>query len=157
MLSAALVAAPAFAIDIDSHPPLKALVDRMVNEDGFKRDELDQIFATANYKQNIIDSMKRPAERLKWFKYRPLFVTGPSARGGVAFINENQEAFRRAEEEFGVPTEVIAAIIGVETRYGKVTGKHRILDSLTTLTVGYPRRSAFFGSELREFLISATC
>jgi len=154
-LAASVIAAPrpALAIDVNAHPKLLSIVDELVGAHGFDRASVMDTFSNAVYKPKIIESMKRPAERLTWKKYRPLFVTESGGKKGAAFIAKHADAFARAEEKFGVPQNVIAAFVGVETRYGKVTGKHRILDSLTTLTVGYPRRSKFFGSELRELLL----
>lgn len=143
----------AYAIDVAKYPVLDSFISDMVTSHGLERDELNTIFASAVYKPKIIQSMKRPAERLTWAKYRPLFVTTDGGRKGAAFIEAHLADFERAEQEFGVPVEVIAAIMGVETRYGKSKGKHRIIDSLTTLTVGYPRRSKFFKRELKEFLL----
>ncbi len=57
------------------------------------------------------------------------------------------------EDEFGVPREIITSILGVETRYGKIKGNYRVLDSLVTLGFDFPRRSKFFKSELIEFFI----
>lgn len=145
--------APASAVNVSEHEELVAVVDQLVSEDGFDRQQLEQLFASAEIKNSIVDAMKRPAERLQWQQYRPLFIRDESIKGGVEFIAQHKEAFDRAEQTFGVPASVVAAIIGVETRYGKVKGKHRIIDSLSTLVVGYPRRSEFFASELRAFLL----
>ncbi len=141
------------AVTVSDHQPLVAVVDKLVNEDGFDREQLEQLFESAEIKDSIVDAMKRPAERLQWHQYRPLFIRDESISGGVEFIAQHEEAFSRAEQTFGIPAAVIAAIIGVETRYGKVKGKHRIIDSLSTLVVGYPRRSDFFAGELRAFLL----
>lgn len=143
------------ALAIADHPQLKTIVDNLVLEDGFTREQLEQWFESANIKDSVVQAMRRPAERLKWHQYLPLFIGDETIKNGVKFIAENKKAFDRAEGEFGVPAHVIAAIIGVETRYGKVTGKHRIIDSLSSLVVGYPRRSEFFASELRAFLLLA--
>ena len=67
-------------------------------------------------------------------------------------MKQHADILFRAEERFGVPAEIIVAIIGIETRYGKVLGSLRVLDSLVTLSVEYPRRSKFFSSELEHFM-----
>jgi len=143
------------ALTLADHPQLTAIVDDLALEDGFERAQLEQWFESAEIKESVVKAMRRPAERLKWHQYLPLFIGDETIKNGVGFIADNQAAFDRARSEFGVPVEVIAAIIGVETRYGKVTGKHRIIDSLSSLVVGYPRRSEFFASELRSFLLLA--
>jgi len=143
------------ALALNDHPQLVNIVEKLVVEDGFERQQLEQWFAAANVKDSVVKAMRRPAERLKWHQYLPLFIGDETIKNGVQFIADNRQAFDRAKNEFGVPADVIAAIIGVETRYGKVTGKHRIIDSLSSLVVGYPRRSEFFASELRAFLLLA--
>jgi membrane-bound lytic murein transglycosylase B len=79
-------------------------------------------------------------------------VTSASARSGKKFLDRYSNALHRAEINYGVPAEIIVAIIGIETRYGKVTGSRRVLDSLISLALGYPRRSAYFLGELKEYL-----
>ena len=96
--------------------------------------------------------MQRPAERLPWHRYRIRFLTRSSIRNGGKFLALYSDVFRQAETRFGIPAEILVAIIGIETRYGKATGRHRVLDSLTTLALEYPRRSSFFMAELKEFL-----
>jgi len=143
------------ALRLADHPQLIAIVDDLVLENGFERAQLEQWFESAEIKDSVVKAMRRPAERLKWHQYLPLFIGDETIKNGVRFIADNETAFDRALGEYGVPVEVIAAIIGVETRYGKVTGKHRIIDSLSSLVVGYPRRSEFFASELHSFLLLA--
>ena len=124
------------------------------DEHGFSMDQLEEIFSQAERKQNILDAISRPAERtLKWYEYRRIFMDEPRIDGGVAFWAENEAALRRAEEQFGVAPEYIVGILGVETRYGRITGNHRVIDALTTLAFDYPRRSAFFRKELTQFLL----
>lgn len=107
----------------------------------------------ANYRQSIVDAISRPAERKPWYQYRPIFVTPDRARGGVEFWEANEELLARAEQTYGVPPEIIVAIIGVETRYGKHTGRYPVLDALATLAFGYPKRAAFFRKQLEHFLL----
>ena len=114
---------------------------------------VQRTMARANYRQSIIDAISRPAERKPWHQYRPIFVTPDRARGGVEFWDANEELLVRAEQTYGVPPEIIVAIIGVETRYGKQTGRYPVLDSLATLAFGYPKRAAFFRKQLEEFLL----
>ncbi len=155
----ALVLAPmvgARALDIGEHPQLAAIVDKVVAEDGLDRAEVERWIAGAEYKDSIIKAITRPAEALPWHRYRQLFITDGSIDNGVKFVKEHRETLRRASETYGVDPYVIAAIIGIETRFGTVTGNHRVIDALATLTVGYPRRSEFFGKELGEYLVLAS-
>jgi membrane-bound lytic murein transglycosylase B len=106
-------------------------------------------------KQSIIDAITRPAEAKPWYQYRPIFLTKSRIKDGVAFWKKHAKDLKRAEEEYGVPPEIIISIIGVESRYGKYKGKYRVLESLATLAFNYPKRSKFFRSELQEFLLMA--
>jgi len=99
---------------------------------------------------------RRNAEkRLQWHEYRKIFLTPARIDGGVAFWKENADILRKAEAAFGVAPQIIVAIIGVETRYGNNTGRHRVLDALSTLAFDYPPRSEFFTGELEQYLILA--
>jgi len=133
---------------------VKQFIDEMVNEHGFDRSTLENQFAGANRLDNVLESIAKPAEkRLNWKQYRPIFVTSKRFNQGKTFMQEHRETLSRAEKEFGVPAEIITAIIGVETYYGRLTGKYTVFDSLTTLGFDYPPRSTFFKSELKQFLL----
>lgn len=136
------------------HPAALAVIDELVAEEGFEREELLAVFAEAKRKDKILEAMSRPAEKVKpWHEYRAIFLTEQREKEGVAFFEKHRETFMRAEKEFGVPAEVILAIIGVETYYGRISGGYRVLDALSTLAFDYPRRSPFFTSELKHYLI----
>ena len=129
-------------------------IDEMVTNYNFDRSQLQQWFSDASKKQVILDAISRPAEKTKtWAEYRRIFLTSTRINRGVTFWKENQEVLNRAEQEFGVPAEIIVAIIGVETLYGKRKGSFRVIDALSTLAFDYPPRSKFFRSELKEFLL----
>jgi len=131
-------------------------IQEMVTEHQFSQNELNPLFVSATKKQSILDAISRPAEkRLTWKEYRKIFVTDTRTAGGVKFWEENKAILERAEAEFGVPAEVIVAIIGVETLYGKRKGTFRVIDALSTLAFDYPPRSKFFRGELKEFLLLA--
>lgn len=126
----------------------------MVEQHGFDRVYLEKKFAGAKRLDNVLESIAKPAEKeLNWGQYRPIFVTDKRSKKGKKFIREHQASLERAEKEYGVPVEIIAAIIGVESYYGKHTGKYTVFDSLTTLGFDYPKRSKFFRSELKQFLL----
>jgi len=133
---------------------VKQFINEMVNKHGFDRTYLEAKFAAAKRLDNVLESIAKPAEKvLTWKQYRPIFVTSKRSKKGKKFIAEYKDILQRAEKEYGVPVEIIAAIIGVESYYGKHTGKYTIFDSLTTLGFDYPPRSPFFKSELKEFLL----
>jgi len=144
--------APAHAVEVNAYPELASMIGQLVSENGLDRQRLNFWLADARINQDIIQAMQRPAERLPWHRYRLRFLTRSSIRNGGKFLARYSDVFRQAETRFGIPAEILVAIIGIETRYGKATGRHRVLDSLTTLALGYPRRSSFFMAELKEFL-----
>ena len=147
------VAGVAGAADYQDSPQVQAMIDELTLSHGFAREQLEALFAEAERKQAILDAISRPAERVKpWKEYRPIFLTEARIARGVDFWREHREALTRAEQEYGVPAEVIVAIIGVETFYGRNTGNYRVLDALTTLCFDYPPRAPFFCQQLSEFL-----
>lgn len=128
-------------------------VKTMVKQHGFEAAELNALLNEAKVRKPILDAISRPAEkRLTWGKYRKIFVTPKRTKGGVKFWNENAETLQQASEKYGIPPEIMVAIIGVETYYGRHTGKFPVLDALVTLGFHYPKRAKFFRSELSHFL-----
>jgi len=144
----------AYAVALNKHPKLQAVADELIAEKYYSQAELEAVFSKATVQQSVLDAMTSPAEyKFTWGKYRKLFLKEDRIQQGVDFWNEYQSDLERAEREYGVPVSVIVAIIGVESKFGRYKGKHKVLDSLVTLTVGFPRRSKFFASELKQFLI----
>jgi len=143
----------ATAKDLNSNPGLLAFIDDMVEQHQFSDKRLARLFEQARLQPDIIAAMSRPAEARPWYQYRPIFLTDKRIKGGVEFWGKHAETLARAEQEYGVPPEIIVAIIGVETRYGSYTGRHRVIDSLATLAFDYPPRSKFFTSEMEQYLL----
>lgn len=142
------------AVTLKDHPKLQVVADELIAENHYTQLELDRIFTKATVQKSVLDAMTNPAEyKFTWGKYRKLFLQTDRIEQGAKFWQENQAVFDRAEKEYGVPSSIIAAIIGVESKFGKYKGSHKVLDSLVTLVVGFPRRSKFFASELKHFLI----
>lgn len=135
---------------------VRRFIDELAREHGLARAALKRWFRDVRYQPAIIEAMERPlVEPPKWFEYAPRFLSPARIDGGVAFWREHAAALARAETEFGVPAEIIVAVIGVETFYGRNVGRYRVIDALATLAFDYPRRAAFFRGELREFLLLA--
>lgn len=109
---------------------------------------VEQWLDRARYQQSIIDAMTRPAEAKPWRDYRPIFMNERRINDGRAFLLQHWELLSRIEADSGVPAEMVVAIMGVETSYGRITGSHRVLDALYTLGLFYPPRATFFRSEL---------
>lgn len=141
------------ALDLGQHPELNVFIEEMVSKHSFSAEELRSLFRRATLSDKVLKAIKRPAEALPWFRYRGLLVTEKQVTDGADFWKKHEAALQRAWQEFGIPPQVVVAIIGVETRYGRVSGSYSVLDSLTTLTLRYPRRREFFRRELEEFLL----
>lgn len=153
-LLGAVGTAPGLAGAYENAAQVDAFIAEMTREHGFAEAPLREMFAGVERKQPILDAISRPAERVKpWKEYRPIFITDARIAQGVEFWNRHAEALARAEREYGVPAQVIVAIIGVETFFGRNTGSWRVLDALATLGFDYPPRADFFRKELREFLL----
>ncbi len=136
----------------EEHPLADEVVSTLEAE-GFDAAEIRKVLAKAERKDSILEAISRPAERrLTWGEYRKIFIEPKRISQGVEFWNEQAETLARAEETYGVPAEIIVAIIGVETRYGRIMGRYRVLDALATLGFDYPKRADFFRGQLIDFL-----
>lgn len=129
-------------------------VKKMVAQHDFTSTEVEALLAEAKIRSDIIDAISRPAERtLEWRDYRKIFLTDKRIDAGVVFWREHEEFIRQTAASSGVAPEMLVAIIGIESFFGRITGKYRVLDALSTLAFAYPPRAKFFGSELEQFLL----
>ncbi len=155
LLICPLPALPAVALDVQ-RPEVQSYVSELVREHGLDADYLLATLGGVEIQQSVLDAIARPAERVKnWREYRAIFVTPERIAAGVAFWRENEARLQRVAEKSGVPAEMLAGIIGVETYFGSRTGRYRLLDSLATLAFDYPPRSGFFRSELTQLFLLA--
>jgi len=137
-------------------PGLTQFIDEMEKKHGFDADKLTQLFAKVEVKDSILKAISRPAEKSKpWYEYRAIFIQEKRINDGVQFWQQHLQALTKAQQKYGVPAEIIIAILGIETRYGSNVGKYRVIDALSTLAFRYPKRSQFFRSELEHFLLLA--
>ena len=144
------------AEDYRERAEVQSFIDDMATKHGMDRDYLSAMMGEARYQHSIIDAISRPAEkRLAWYEYRRIFLDSKRINNGQAFLQKYRATFDRAEKEYGVSRYVIAAIIGVETRYGTYTGKYRVLDALATLGFDYAPRAKFFRGQLEEMFLLA--
>ena len=132
---------------------VRNFVQKMVSKHHFNEQDLTQLLQSAVIKEDILKRIASPSEGLPWHKYRKIFMTQSRIESGVKFWRENAAALASVSEQTGVAPEIIVAIIGVETGYGKNMGNHRVLDALATLAFAYPPRSPFFTGELENFLL----
>lgn len=151
--------------DFANNPNAQQFIDNMVNKHGFDRQQLQEILSQAKRLDSVLRLMdnQAPTTSVKppsgpngaWLRYRKKFITPDNVQNGVVFWNQYEDALNRAWQVYGVPPEIIVGIIGVETRWGRVMGKTRILDALATLSFNYPRRAEYFSGELETFLLMA--
>lgn len=163
-------AAAASVVDTDNEhvnflewQPVREFIDGMVAQHGFERTALETLFGQVRYIDTAVQLVKPapPGKPKNWQAYSARFIEPIRIRAGVRFWEANAEALKRAEAAYGVPAEIIVGIIGIETIYGRDTGRFRVLDSLTTLAFAYPAapnqaaRQAFFRDELANTLVLA--
>ncbi len=154
-VAGAALAAPAAAEgDYARRPEVRAFIAELAADEGFDAAALRRLFAQARYQPKVIAAISRPVvSPPKWYEYAPPFLDPARVDAGLVYWREHAAALSRAEDEIGVPQEVIVAILGVETYYGRNVGSYPVFDTLTTLAFDYPRRAEFFRSELKQFLL----
>jgi membrane-bound lytic murein transglycosylase B len=151
---AASAAPAATEANYAERPEVRAFIAELAALQGFDAGALRRLFAQARYQPKVIAAISRPVlSPPQWYEYAPRFLDPARIDAGIDYWREHAAALSRAEDEFGVPQEIIVAILGVETYYGRNLGRYRVFDSLTTLAFDYPRRAEFFRGELKEFLL----
>jgi len=147
---------PAAALDVN-RDDVSAFIDRMVSQHELDRDYVTAVLARSEVQQSILDAMSRPAERvMPWHEYRQIFITPERIAAGATFYAEHRDALMQIQEDTGVSPEMILGIVGVESYYGRITGRNNVVDALVTLGFDYPPRATFFRGELENvFLLSA--
>ena len=151
-----------FSINIESESQEKyqdrtevlQFVEMMGDKHQFDKEDLIKLLSGAIFQEKVIRAMNnQPEGTMTWSSYKKIMVSPERINSGKHFIETYRQDLTRAEEVYGVPAEIIASIIGIETRYGSIKGNIRVLDSLMTLSFDYPRRSKFFKKQLEEFLL----
>jgi len=141
------------ALDVE-RSDVRQFIDTMVEKHGYDRDDLVAMLEKAESQEAILTAISKPAEKtLTWQEYRNIFLTPERIKAGADFWRKHKDDLRRISEETGVSCEILVGIIGVETYFGRITGRYRVLDALATLAFDYPPRSNFFMRELEEFLL----
>jgi membrane-bound lytic murein transglycosylase B len=136
---------------------VQQLIDELVWQHGFERERVERWIGAARYSSGAERLMQPPVPfgQRNWLDYRDRVLQDARVRAGAAFLRTHAQAFEQAKESFGVPPEVIAAIIGIETRFGRLTGNFRTLDVLATLAFDYQRRAEYYRREFIEFMLMA--
>jgi membrane-bound lytic murein transglycosylase B len=161
MLAALAVVAMAPAAMSETRAPylqradVQQFIDELTMQHGFERQRVERWLSQARYSPAVERYMQPPIAfgQRNWLDYRARYLDEARVQAGAAFVRNHQTAMDRAQREFGVPAEIIAAIIGVETYYGRITGNFRTLDALATLSFDYLRRAEYYRQQLTEFLL----
>ena len=140
-----------------SRPEVRAFIQEMVERHRFVQRELEFVFSRARREPAILNAIQPPApkDRRPWEAYRAIFVNDRHVQAGSQFWRAHGASLERAQRAFGVPEEVIVSILGIETFYGRNTGRWRVVDALATLAFDYPPRAEFFRGELANYLLLA--
>jgi len=142
--------------DYQGREDVGAFVQRLASETAYTETELIALFSQVKKQEHLFAKLDKPAEKeLDWYQYRRIFIKDKRINLGVEFWQQHRELLAEVSENTGVPSEIIVAIIGVETFYGIYKGKDPVFDSLVTLAFDYPRRAKFFTRELEQFLLLA--
>jgi membrane-bound lytic murein transglycosylase B len=143
---------PAVSIELDASPTMHSLTHRLVDQGIYTREELTSLLGPIEIDKGVLKLFGRQAEAKPWYEYKNIFLKQDRIKAGREFMQTHRELLNAVDEKYGVPPEIITALIGVETFYGTRMGSRRVLRSLATLTAAYPRREKFFGNELETFL-----
>ena len=136
-------------------PEVRSFIAHMVRRHGFDGQVLRALFASAQPNQDVLRAISVPATSRAWYQFKPLCVDEAQIADGVQFWNDNAASLERARRDFGVPQEIVVAVIGVESRYGRHAGSFRVIDSLYTLAFERSGRAHYFRGELEQFLVLA--
>ena len=133
---------------------IKEIKSILINKHNINSNYIDTVFQEIKFRKKTLDSMSNAVERkATWERYKKIFITHKRIKEGVAYHKKNYKILQEIEKKYGVPSEVIVAFLGVETNYGKGTGRVKVLDSLATLALQHPRRSKYFKAQLIYFIV----
>jgi membrane-bound lytic murein transglycosylase B len=150
---AVLIAAPAHALDIEQYPELREFIKTFSEKQKYPEASLRAAFAQVRLRPEIVEAMERPREAQPYYEYRKQFLTDSHLQRGAQFWSQNAAVLERVSKKYGVAPEIIVAILGVETQYGRNKGEYPVVDALTTLWLNHPPRSDFFRRELEEYFL----
>ncbi len=150
--------APYLGGDFAGNPELLRFIDRMSARHGFSKSYLNGVFSRTRNRDSVArlwagNNGGASSGGRGWYNYRSKFVTPANTQKGVQFWNKHHAHLQRASQRYGVDPEYIVGIMGVETRWGRILGKHKVIDALTTSAIVNKRRSKFFFKELENYLL----
>ena len=135
---------PAISQTRSQSQAVQSFIAEMADKHGFDHAELQEVFGDTRFRPRIVELMNKQTKRKPWDDYRSLFINNEKITGGRRFWQSNRAQLALASEKYGVPEEIVVAVIGVETHYGRHTGRFKVLEALTTLAFDYPARASLF-------------
>ncbi len=148
-----LLACSHAAAELLQRAEVATFIDKMVAEHDYDAAQLEDALSRVQLSEKVIAAITRPAEALPWHRYRSIFLKSARINGGATFWRQHRAQLERAAQTYGVPIEIMVAVIGVETKYGGNTGGFKVINALSTLAFDYPKRSRFFTSELQHYFL----
>ena len=143
--------------DFAGNAQLIGFIENLAASSGFNRNYLYGVFSQVRNRDDVArlwaQTSNDPGSPKGWFAYRDRFVNAANVQRGVEFWQQYSSHLQRAEQTYGVPAEYIIGIMGVETRWGRILGKHRVIDALVTSAITNQRRSDFFYKELKNYML----
>ena len=146
-------AAAVSLVGFNGNDNVQRFIDFEAANGRYNKAELQAFFNGTVYKPNIINIMNKPGTSRPWYEFQKGNAGAAKIADGRNFYMKNRQVIDQVAREYGVPAEVIVAIVGIETNYGRNMGSFRLADSLSTLAFDYPRRADFFRKELHELLL----
>jgi len=141
------------ATNYAAQPQVQQFINQVSAKDQFSKMQLIEWFSEIKPNKQIIKNMTTPHEAMPWYAYRTIFLQPDRAQEGAAFWQKHAATLAYAQQRYGVPPEIIVAILGVETRYGQWQGKYSAFDAISTLAFDYPPRAKYFRGELEQYLL----
>lgn len=139
--------------DYKNRADVEAFIDKMVTKKHYSQKQLITLFTNVKQQKRLFKKMNNAAEhKLTWHSYRRIFLTEKRIKQGIKFYKKHRKLLDKVSKQYQVPQEIIVAIIGVETYYGRIKGNDPVFDTLVTFAFDFPKRAKFFTSELEHFL-----
>ena len=142
-----------FSPRFDQRQDVRAFITSMVKKHNFTYNELQALFKQVKIQKRTLSNVQHPYEEKPWYAYQERLITKQRITDGVKYWHQHARALQYAQNNYGVPADIIVAIIGIESNYGQINFKYRTLDSLASLSFCYPKRAQFFKQELEEYLL----